>query len=295
MSTPRFSRSRSPIRGQRRIAVVGGEVARRVHVRAPAAAHRDAQGVVDAAAAGPRRSGRAAAGSAARPRRPTSSPTGAAAWSGGSTPRPTRPSTRRGRRASAKSSYRRQRLRSSSSACRSPSARSALDVDAARDRVAHAVGLVRVLEAHARARGPLGDDVERDPDRPAVVGRPEPKSACSAARRARSSRTMAAEFPRHRQPVDALVGREGAREQRAPLGVRQRGGDGGGHGDHEGEKAHAVIMARPAALAHQRGDDARAEDQRDPGQASTPGRSSRSPRRPPSSRRSRSAAPPARS
>ena len=50
-------------------------------------------------------------------------------------------------------------------ACR---VRAALDLDVLRDRVADAVGLVGVRERDARARRRARDDVERDPDRPAV-------------------------------------------------------------------------------------------------------------------------------
>ena len=171
MSTPAFSRSRSPIRGSDGSVSseakwrAGWTYARRVRRTVTRSAW-SIRPAPDLVVAGEQRQDRQAGRVGARSSRP-----GAAASSAGSTSRPSPRSSRRAGPASVE-----QLVEPAGAAVdqqRVPVAvrvAAALDVDAARDRVAHAVGLVRVLEAHARARRALADDVVGDPDRAALVG-----------------------------------------------------------------------------------------------------------------------------
>ena len=115
--------------------------------------------------------------------------------------------------------------------------RPALDVHAAGDRVAHAVGLAGVVEAHARARRAPPDDVVGDPDRPAL---PEAGAEVGLDRAADPDRADDRRgVGRDRQPVDALVGRE--REGRAA-------GDGGRRGGGKRQEHAGVLSARAQAI-----------------------------------------------
>ena len=169
MSTPAFSRSRSPIRGS------DGSVSYEAKWRAGytyarrAAADRDPQRVVDPAApdllvAGEQRQDRQPGGVGRRPARRAHRV------------RAQPPGRARARAPGARPPLQVEQLVEPARAALDQQrvavpvgVAPALDVDAARDRVADAVRLVRVGERHALARGALGYDVVRDPDRPALV------------------------------------------------------------------------------------------------------------------------------
>ena len=144
--------------------------------------------------------------------------------------------------------------------------RPALDVHAAGDRVAHAVGLAGVVEAHARARRAPPDDVVGDPDRPAL---PEAGAEVGLDRAADPDRADDRRgVGRDRQPVDALVGRE--REGRAA-------GDGGRRGRRgkRGEHARCSIGRRGRGRVRSR----RARGQRERDQPARRRRAGSAPRR----------------
>ena len=134
----------------------------------------------------PRRSGPAAAGSAGRRRRPTSSPPvagGRRRFQTAPEPalQPLAPWCSATARRAGRNRGQQQRV----------TVGAALDVHVARDRVAHAVGLVGIREPQPHAARAVRDDVERDPD-------PAPLVAA------------AAEVGVHRRaaPIEATIARE---------------------------------------------------------------------------------------
>ena len=221
MSTLAFSRTRRPIGGSAGSRRVGRVVARRVDVRPPRARRREAERVVDHAARDlvvAREAGedRQPGGVGRRPARgPQLVRAQAPDRARAGRPAAPRVAQRRTARRACRCSCRR------ASACRSPSRRAALDVDASRDRVAHPVGLVRVLERHASAASARETTSNGMPIGP-PSHLPEPKSACSRRVERRSSAISACGVGGDRQRVDALVPRVDRGKDRAARRRRQR-------------------------------------------------------------------------
>jgi hypothetical protein len=209
---------------QRRVLVVGGEVARGPHVLAPGARHRHAQRVVDPAGTGEQRQDRQPGGVGRRPAR------------GAHARPPQAPGrARAGHPAPALAPQREQLVEPAAMAVdqQRVAIAAALDPNAARDRVAHAVALRRVVEPHPRALRAPPDDGVGDPDRPALpaAGAEVGVHAVVEPDRADDRVRVAGD----RQIVHPLVGRERGREQGA-AGKSRRG---------EGDAQHVSARSRP--------------------------------------------------
>ena len=218
----RRSRSRSPIR-ERRVAGVGGEVPRRPRERTARLRHGHPQRVPDPAAA--LSAWRASSGRIGSPAASALvQPEGRSRGGAGSRSRRSRRASRRPRGAAR--TARRDGSASGPAGAhgdrrrRSP----ALDVHAAGDRVAHAVGLAGVVEAHGRAGRAPPDDVVGDPDRPAL---PESGAEVGLDRaadpdRADDRRGVAARPAAGRRADRSRTGRPGSRRWRPPRWRRGR-------------------------------------------------------------------------